>query len=56
MAKVRLADFVVDWLVKKGIGDIFLVSGGGIMHLVDAVGKNRRMSPFVFSLDPRSHE
>lgn len=44
MAKVRLADFVVDWLVKKGIADMFLVSGGGIMHLVDAVGKNRRMN------------
>lgn len=44
MTKVRLADFVIDWLVKKGVTDMFLVSGGGIMHLVDAVGKNRRMN------------
>lgn len=44
MTKVRLADFVVEWLVEKGIGDIFLVSGGGIMFLCDAVGKNKQIN------------
>jgi acetolactate synthase I/II/III large subunit len=37
---IKLSDFVVKFLVEKGIRDIFLVSGGGIMHLLDAVGRN----------------
>lgn len=44
MAKKRLADFVVDWLTERGINDIFLVSGGGIMFLCDAVRKNKKMN------------
>jgi len=40
---IRLADYVIDFLVKKGIEDIFLVSGGGIMYLLDAVGRNKKM-------------
>ena len=39
---IRLSDYVIDFLVKKGIKDIFLVSGGGIMHLTDAVGKKMK--------------
>ncbi len=38
-----LADYVIDFLVKKGIKDIFLVSGGGIMYLCDAVGRNKKI-------------
>jgi len=44
MAKKRVADYVMDFLVKKGITDIFLVSGGGIMFLTDAVGKNKKLN------------
>ena len=36
--KVRLADYVADFLVKKGITDCFMVVGGGAMHLNDALG------------------
>jgi len=39
----KVSDFVVKYLVEKGVSDIFLVSGGGIMHLVDSVGKNLGM-------------
>ncbi len=46
MTKMRLADFVINWLVEKGITDTFFVSGGGIMHLVDAIGKNHKMRYF----------
>ncbi|MFA6081573.1 MAG: thiamine pyrophosphate-binding protein [Patescibacteria group bacterium] len=38
-----LSDYVIDFLVKKGIKDIFLVSGGGIMYLLDSVGRNKRI-------------
>lgn len=41
---IKLSDYVIDFLVKKGIHDIFLVSGGGIMHLCDSVGRNNQMS------------
>ena len=37
---MKLSDYVVQFLVDHGIPDIFLVSGGGIMHLVDSVGRN----------------
>lgn len=38
-----LSDYVIDFLVKKGIKDIFLVSGGGIMYLLDSVGRNKKI-------------
>ncbi len=36
--KQRLADYVADFLVKKGVTDCFSVVGGGAMHLNDALG------------------
>lgn len=36
--KQRLADYVADFLVSKGITDCFMVTGGGAMHLNDALG------------------
>ena len=40
---ILLSDYVIDFLVKKGITDIFLVSGGGIMYLLDSVGRNKKI-------------
>lgn len=36
--KIRLADYVADFLVSNGITDCFTVTGGGAMHLNDAFG------------------
>ena len=36
--KQRLADYVADFLVEHGICDCFTVTGGGAMHLNDALG------------------
>lgn len=36
--KIRLADYVADFLVGKGVTDVFSVVGGGAMHLNDALG------------------
>lgn len=36
--KQRLADYVADFLVVHGIKDCFMVTGGGAMHLNDALG------------------
>ncbi len=37
---VKLSDYVVQFMVDRGIHDVFLASGGGIMHLLDSVGRN----------------
>jgi len=36
---VRLADYVAGTLVKHGVRHVFLVTGGGAMHLNDAIGR-----------------
>lgn len=37
---VKLSDYVIQFFVDRGITDAFLASGGGIMHLLDSVGRN----------------
>ena len=39
--KIRLADYVADFLVKHGVTDVFSVVGGGAMHLNDALGHHK---------------
>lgn len=39
--KIRLADYVADFLVEHGITDCFMVTGGGAMHLNDALGHKK---------------
>lgn len=36
--KIRLADYVADFLTRHGVTDVFSVVGGGAMHLNDALG------------------
>jgi len=36
---IRLADYVMRTLVQHGVTDCFIVTGGGAMHLNDAVGR-----------------
>lgn len=36
--KIRLADYVAQFLVDHGVTDVFSVVGGGAMHLNDALG------------------
>ncbi len=43
MAEVRVSDYVMDFLVARDVRDIFMVSGGGIMHLVDSAGVREGM-------------
>ena len=35
---MKLSDFVVDFIAAQGVKHIFLVTGGGAMHLNDAAG------------------
>jgi len=41
---MRVADYVVDFLYKKGVNDIFLVTGGGAMFLNDALALHGKMN------------
>jgi acetolactate synthase-1/2/3 large subunit len=35
-----LSDYVIQFLADKGVRDVFLVSGGGIMYLLDSLARN----------------
>ena len=39
--KIRVADFIAEFLCQKGVKHTFFLSGGGMMHLIDAVGRNK---------------
>ena len=41
--KIRLADYVANFLADRGVTDVFSVVGGGAMHLNDAIGHNERL-------------
>ena len=47
----RVADYIADFIADIGVGHVFLLPGGGAMHLVDGVGKNERLK-----VVPCSHE
>ncbi len=40
---VRVSDYVIDFLYKNGVSHIFMVAGGGAMHLNDSVARNKKM-------------
>ena len=41
---MKLLDFVSAFITKQGVKHIFLLPGGGNMHLVDSVGKQPGLS------------
>lgn len=40
---MRIADYVMSFLAERGVEHAFLVTGGGAMHLNDAVGREKRL-------------
>jgi acetolactate synthase-1/2/3 large subunit len=38
---MRLADYLAQAIVDKGVKDVFLLSGGGMMYLLDGLAKNK---------------
>lgn len=40
---MKVSDLVFDFISSKGIDTVFTVSGGGCMHLVDSLGKNKNL-------------
>jgi len=40
---IKLSDYVIKFVEKLGIKDVFLLPGGGCMHLVDSLGQNKKI-------------
>src|SRR3989344_5349804 len=43
MTKIRVSDYIFKYLEKIGVGHVFLMSGVGNIHLVDAAGKSKKV-------------
>lgn len=42
---IKLSDYVMNFIAKLGVKHIFMFSGGGAMHLVDSLGRNKQLEP-----------
>src|SRR5262249_47504705 len=42
---MRVADYIARSLADHGIDTAFMVTGGGSMHLNDAIGREKRLTP-----------
>ncbi len=40
---IRVADYIAQTLARQGVTDVFMVTGGGAMHLNDALGRCRAL-------------
>lgn len=43
MSQIRVADYIFQTLADRGLDHVFLVTGGGAMHLNDAIGAEERL-------------
>ncbi len=41
---IKLSDYITKCLVEYGVKDVFMISGGGAMHLNDSVGKQKGLN------------
>lgn len=41
---MRLADYLFNFIADQGVKHVFMLAGGGAMHLVDALGQNKRLT------------
>lgn len=48
MTKIRVADYIANRCANAGATDVFLVTGGGAMHLNDAFARNKRLRVTCF--------
>ena len=47
--KIKLANYISEFLVKNGIEHVFTVTGGGAMHLNDALRAPKRIKMHIQS-------
>ena len=42
---IKLSDYVINFVSGLGVKHVFLLPGGGCMHLVDSLGKCKELEP-----------
>ena len=40
----RVSDYIVECLANNGVKDVFLLPGGGCMHIVDSFALNNKIN------------
>lgn len=45
--KIRVADYLIQRIADEGVQDIFLLPGGGAMHLNDAIACEKELRLFL---------
>ena len=53
MSNKKVSDVVTEFLVKQGIKDLFLISGGGMMHLLDSAARQIGLN-LIFNLNEQA--
>ena len=46
---MKASDYIAAFLADQGIRDLFLISGGGMMHMLDSVSQQPRLN-LIFNL------
>lgn len=41
--RIKLSDYLVSFLERIGVRNVFMISGGGVMHIVDSVGRAKKL-------------
>lgn len=50
---MKASDYIAQFLADNGIRDLFLISGGGMMHMLDSVSREPRIN-LVFNLNEQA--
>ncbi|MEG2037532.1 MAG: thiamine pyrophosphate-binding protein, partial [Ruthenibacterium sp.] len=53
MSQIKVSDYITQFLVDNGIQDLFLISGGGMMHMLDSAGRQKGLN-LVFNLNEQA--
>ncbi|MDF2609536.1 MAG: thiamine pyrophosphate-binding protein [Lachnospiraceae bacterium] len=43
---MKVSDYIIHFLEQQGIKDVFLLSGGGMMHLLDSVSRSTKINKY----------
>ena len=44
---MKLSDFVIQFIERQNVKHIFLLPGGGCMHLIDSVGRSKKLKYII---------
>jgi len=43
---MKVSDYIVSFLEERGIKDVFLLSGGGMMHILDSLAQSKKINKY----------